>query len=49
MEPYILPMYKCEINAMRWMEGEKKMSWVVICDTREGRLQCHGCKHGIEI
>ena len=42
-------LYKCEINAMRWMHGDLKLDWIVICEYRKGRLQCHGCKYGMEL
>ncbi len=44
-----LARYKCEINAVRWVQNEGKLDWVVICDYRQGRLQCHGCKYGLEL
>lgn len=44
-----LTRYKCEINAVRWVQNEGKLDWVVICDYRQGRLQCHGCKYGVEL
>lgn len=44
-----MPLYKCEVNAMRWIHGELSLDWVVVCDYRKGRLQCHGCKYGKEV
>ncbi len=44
-----MPVYLCDRNAMRWIYGELNLDWVVICDYRKGRVQCHGCKFGVEL